>query len=474
MKIEIPAFNKAKVLIVGDLMLDSYLYGSTSRVSPEAPVPIVEVCENDNRAGGAANVALNITSLGGQAFLLGLVGNDPTADALADILRSFNVDYDFCRIPDFPTIKKLRVVSHNQQLIRLDFEKKFHNLDFSCLLKSYKEKIKNFDVVILSDYGKGTLGCSKELIDIANDANVPVIVDPKGKDFSIYRRATIVKPNINEFEAVVGKCSSEDDIKTKALTLINKYELKALLVTRGADGMTLVEKDGNTFSIPTHAREVFDVTGAGDTVTAILGASLAAGENLYESIILANAAAGIVVKKFGTSSVSIAELRRAMQRQQDPWAAILTEAELLQQVKDAKKHGEKIVMTNGCFDILHSGHVIYLEKARSLGDRLIIAVNDDLSVKRLKGPTRPLNNLEARMLILASLRAVDWVVPFSEDTPDRLIKAVTPDILAKGGDYKAEEVVGYDHVTKFGGKVVIVPFEEGFSTTGLINNIKNK
>jgi D-beta-D-heptose 7-phosphate kinase/D-beta-D-heptose 1-phosphate adenosyltransferase len=473
MKIEIPSFNKIHVLIVGDVMLDTYWRGNTSRVSPEAPVPIVQVNQLEDRAGGAANVALNVASLGAKASLIGFVGSDPAAETLEKILVEHKIDCNFLRSPNIPTINKLRVISHNQQLIRLDFEDGFAKVDSADLLTIYKKKLLDADIVILSDYGKGTLAESRKLISLARKAHVPVFVDPKNVDFSFYEGATLVTPNLTEFQAVVGKCKDNDELAKKAYVLIKQHNLDGLVITKSAEGMSLVTKEGEATHIPTRAREVFDVTGAGDTAIATLAAVYAANKSFTESVVLANAAAGVVVRKLGTSTISIAELRRAMQRQQDPWAAILTEDELLKQIKDAKAHGEKIVMTNGCFDILHSGHVIYLEKAKALGHRLLIAVNDDASVRRLKGNARPINSLEARMLVLSSLRAVDWVVPFSEDTPDRIIKAVTPDILVKGGDYIAHEIVGYDHVTKSGGKVKIIPFEEGFSTTSMVERIKN-
>ena len=473
MKIEIPLFSNVHVLVVGDVMLDTYWRGDTSRVSPEAPVQIVQVKQNENRAGGAANVALNVASLGAKATIMGFVGDDSAGKTLQNILSKHLIECEFSYVPNLPTINKLRVISHNQQLIRLDFEELFAKIDFSDFLERYKSNINKADVVVLSDYGKGTLANSRELIKIARKAGVPVLVDPKNVDFSCYEQATIVTPNLQEFRAVVGKCNGDDELAKKALELIKKHDFEALIVTKSAEGMSLITKSGEAMHIPTRAREVFDVTGAGDTAIAVLATSYAANKNFAESMVLANAAAGVVVRKLGTSTISVAELRRAMQRQQDPWAAILTEEELLQQIKDAREHGEKIVMTNGCFDILHSGHVIYLEKAKALGHRLVMAVNDDASVKRLKGASRPINSLDQRMLVLAALRSVDWVVPFSEDTPERLIMAVTPDILAKGGDYKVNEIAGSEYVINSGGAVKIIPFEEGFSTTRMIERIND-
>jgi len=472
MKIKIPSFYDVRVLVVGDVMLDSYWRGDTSRVSPEAPVQIVQVKQLEDRAGGAANVALNVKALGAQVAIIGFIGKDNPGHSLREILNKHQIDDYLIETSNLPTVNKLRVISHNQQLIRLDFEEGFSNGDFSLFFDHYKSQIKSADIVILSDYGKGSLFHVQELIKIARVANVPILVDPKSKDFDIYRGATLIKPNLSEFQAIVGQCDSDDDLARKGLELINKLELEGLVVTKSGKGMSLIIKDGTAMHIPARTREVYDVTGAGDTTIATLATALASGLEFPESVILANAAGGVVVRKLGTSTVSLSELRRAMQRQQDPWAAVLTEDELLQQVKESKAQGEKIVITNGCFDILHSGHVIYLEKAKALGQRLIIAVNDDESVRRLKGANRPVNSLQQRMLVLASLRSVDWVVPFSEDTPARLIEAISPDVLVKGGDYKASQIAGADYVLNVGGEVKIIPFEEGFSTTNMINKIK--
>jgi D-beta-D-heptose 7-phosphate kinase / D-beta-D-heptose 1-phosphate adenosyltransferase len=475
MKIDIPNFAQAKVLVVGDVMLDRYWHGNTTRISPEAPVPVVHINQYEDRAGGASNVALNVAALGGEATLLGLVGNDEAARILQQQLVDARVKTQLLALAQYPTISKLRVVAHNQQLIRLDFEDHFASCDFTRFFISYHEQLAAAKLVILSDYGKGTLTRSRELISAARHMNVPVLVDPKNSDFNNYYGATIITPNQKEFEAVVGTCNSDDELVVKAEALLDQYQFGAILITRGAHGMSLISREHPPLHIPTRAREVYDVTGAGDTVIATLGAAIAAGVGIQDATIFANAAAGVVVRKFGTATVSAAELRRAMQRQQDPWAAILTESELMQQVADARAHGERIIMTNGCFDILHAGHVTYLEQAKALGQRLIVAVNDDDSVRRLKGQARPINALPQRMLLLAALRAVDWVVPFSEDTPERLITQVLPDVLAKGGDYKVEQIAGAKAVLAAGGKVEIIPLVEGFSSTKIAEQaVKNR
>lgn len=474
MKIEIPPFEKARVTVVGDVMLDRYWHGDTTRISPEAPVPVVHIGRSEDRAGGAGNVALNIASLGAQVNLCAILGDDSEGLTLEKIISEHQVACHLLKLPGIQTITKLRVIGRSQQLIRLDLEQHLGKLNLETLFATFAAKLADSDLVILSDYGKGTLRFANQYIKLAREANVPVLVDPKSKDFKIYHGATIITPNLSEFEAVVGHCANEADIEQKGAHLAEQYDFAAVLVTRGAHGMSLITRDKKAVHLPTRSREVYDVTGAGDTVIATLGAALAAGENLHDAIVLANAAAGITVKKLGAAAVSVAELRRAMQRQQDPWAAILNEENIMQEITDARAHGEKIVMTNGCFDILHAGHITYLEKAKALGHRLIIAVNDDASVKRLKGKERPINSLEQRLLILAALRAVDWVVPFSDDTPEKLIRKISPDILVKGGDYEVQQIAGSSYVQSYGGEVVIVPFVEGFSTSGTIKKMKSE
>ena len=326
---------------------------------------------------------------------------------------------------------------------------------------------------MLSDYGKGTLNDVQKMIQIARNANVPVLIDPKGTDFERYRGATLLTPNMSEFEAVVGKCHSEQEIIDKGLKLISDINLTALLVTRSEKGMTLLRPNQPVFHLPTEAKEVFDVTGAGDTVISVLAIALADGRSFEEACYLSNVAAGIVVGKLGTSTVSTVELENAIHGRTTTGFGVMTEAELKQAVKLAKDRGEKIVMTNGCFDILHPGHVSYLENARKLGDRLIVAVNTDESVKRLKGEERPINHLASRMAVLAGLSSVDWLVAFDEDTPQRLIGEVLPDLLVKGGDYKPEDIAGSKEVWANGGEVKVLNFENGFSTSNVIKKIKH-
>ena len=340
------------------------------------------------------------------------------------------------------------------------------------MLEAFRAALAAHDVVVLSDYGKGTLGDSRALIELARAAGKPVLVDPKSRDYAVYHGATIITPNYAEFEAVVGRCRDEAQIVERGRNLMRDCGLDALLVTRGEHGMTLLRDGYEALHLPTRAREVYDVTGAGDTVIAVLATALGVGQDLPGATALANLAAGIVVGKLGTATVSTPELLGELRREGVAIRGTLGEDPLLDAVRQARAQGETIVMTNGCFDILHAGHVSYLEQARRLGDRLVVAVNDDATVARLKGAGRPINTLERRMAVLAGLAAVDWVVPFSEDTPERLICRVLPDVLVKGGDYRPEQIAGHECVTRAGGKVVVLGFEEGCSTTGIINAIR--
>ncbi|WP_221074736.1 MULTISPECIES: bifunctional D-glycero-beta-D-manno-heptose-7-phosphate kinase/D-glycero-beta-D-manno-heptose 1-phosphate adenylyltransferase HldE [Agarivorans] len=472
MRITLPEFAQAKVLVVGDVMLDRYWHGPTGRISPEAPVPVVKVEQIEERPGGAANVALNAVALGAGSTLLGMSGEDEAGIALENKLAAVGVECQFTKFADYPTITKLRVLSRHQQLIRLDFEENFHEVDSKDLSASFAEQVKQHQVVILSDYNKGALNQVGDLIALARDAGVPVLVDPKGSAFDKYRGATLLTPNFSEFEAVVGHCKDEDEIISKGEALIEQLDLEALLVTRSEHGMTLIRKGQPELHLAALAQEVYDVTGAGDTVISTLASSLAAGSSLDDACALANAAAGIVVGKLGTSTVSTIELANAVYGSQETGFGVLSEQQLKFALEAAKRRGETVVMTNGCFDILHAGHVSYLNHARTLGDRLIVAVNNDDSVKRLKGEGRPVNSVDRRMAVLAGLGAVDWVVDFSEDTPQRLIANLLPDLLVKGGDYKPEEIAGGQEVIANGGEVRVLNFEDGCSTSEIIKSIR--
>lgn len=473
MKLTMPRFDSAPVLVVGDVMLDRYWHGPTHRISPEAPVPVVKVEQIEDRPGGAGNVALNISALGAPAWLVGVTGKDEAAESLQQRLNAAGVYCDFQQCEGQPTITKLRVMSRHQQLIRLDFEERFAT-DADALLASVSGLLDKAKVLVLSDYGKGALVNHQALIKLARERGVPVLADPKGSDFSIYRGASLITPNLAEFEAVVGRCGSEQELVEKGMALIVELQLDALLVTRSEQGMTLLRSGEPALHLPARALEVFDVTGAGDTVISTLAAALAAGESLPNAVGLSNIAAGIVIGKLGTAAISAPELRRAVQREQGSERGVVGVEQLLQALEDARAHGERIVFTNGCFDIIHAGHVGYLEEARSQGDRLIVAINDDASVTRLKGPGRPINSVERRMTVLAGLGAVDWVISFAEDTPERLLEQVKPDVLVKGGDYSVGQVVGAPIVQAYGGEVKVLNFVDSCSTTAIVEKIRER
>lgn len=474
MDFNIPDFPKAEVLIVGDIMLDRYWHGQTQRISPEAPVPIVQVQNTEERPGGAGNVALNIRSLGANATLVGLVGEDEAGQILENKLKAIQINAHLLKHPSLPTIVKLRVVSQNQQLVRLDFEKPLSIPDPLNFYEQLQTHFRQAPVLVLSDYGKGTLQDPQALIKLAKACNpqIKILIDPKGKDFHRYQNATLLTPNRKEFEIVVGPCKDDTDLAEKGLRAIQEHHLEALLVTRGSEGMTLITHNHPPLHLPAHTREVYDVTGAGDTVIGVLAACFALNHPLAESANLANLAASIVVGKAGAAAVSLPELRRKLHIHQGTVTGVMNREQLLLAVKDARAHGEKIVMTNGCFDILHAGHVKYLNEAKALGDRLIVAVNEDQSVSRLKGTGRPINPLSRRMAVLTALESVDWVVSFSEDTPTKLIETVLPDVLVKGGDYQEDEVAGSAAVKAHGGSVKILCFEDGLSTTNMVKQIK--
>jgi D-beta-D-heptose 7-phosphate kinase/D-beta-D-heptose 1-phosphate adenosyltransferase len=468
--ISIPDFSQTRVVVAGDVMLDRYLFGSTGRISPEAPVPVVHVQETDDRPGGAANVAVNLASLGVATSLVGVVGADAAADALESIMSARGISCDFARADDRPTITKTRVQSRGQQLIRLD-EENAAAMPGDAVTSTLRGTIDGAGAVVLSDYGKGALSDVTTMIAICRDAGIPVLVDPKGTDFRKYRGASLITPNQSEFEAVAGKSEKEEDLVNRARSMMDDLELDALLVTRSEKGMLLVESGAEPLFLSTQAREVYDVTGAGDTVIATLAGALASGQNLASAAALANIAAGLVVRKIGVATVTPGEISAALHQRGQGGRGLVDTDTLLALVDESRGRNERVIMTNGCFDVLHAGHVAYLEEAKSLGDRLVVAVNDDDSVRRLKGESRPINALEDRLLVLAGLAAVDWVVPFAEDTPARLIAAVLPDVLVKGGDYKPEEIVGAREVLQNGGEVRVLAFRDGHSSSRIIDRL---
>lgn len=472
MKLDMPPFQQARVLVVGDVMLDRYWHGKALRISPEAPVPVVRVGNREDRPGGAGNVALNVAALGAAASLVGIIGEDEAGEELQSRLKAAGVLCDFAVSEVAPTITKLRVVAQHQQLIRVDFEQDFETGVIDSLQAKTEALLAGTQVLVLSDYNKGALQNTQPLIAAARARGIPVVVDPKGSDFSKYHGATVITPNLNEFETIVGKCRSEEELSARGLKLMSELGLDALLITRGEHGMTLLRPGVPELHMPARAREVFDVTGAGDTVVAVLAASLAAGHSLDDGTALANLAAGLAVGKLGTAAISGPELRRAIQREEGTGRGVMSAEQLLLAVEDARAHGEKVVFTNGCFDIIHAGHVGYLAEARKLGQRLIVAINDDASVKRLKGPGRPINPVERRMAVLAGLEAVDWVVSYADDTPEPLLEMLKPEVLVKGGDYTVDQVVGGDYVLGYGGEVHVLAFLDNASTSAIVEKLK--
>lgn len=451
-------------------MLDRYWAGQTRRISPEAPVPVVKVSEESERVGGAANVASNVAAMGANVVLIGGVGTDPAADRIADLCRALGIEVVFIRDASVETTVKLRVMSQHQQLLRLDFESDegaYANTDIEA---KFRARVTAADVVVLSDYDKGLLRDSRALIGIAREAGKPVIVDPKSNDYACYSGASLVTPNYAEFEACVGRCRDDADITERARNLCRQHTLASLLITRGERGMILVSGDEAPLVLGADAREVFDVTGAGDTVCAALATALAGGMDLGDAVRFANTAAGIAVGKSGTATVSLREIARAFAGPKGSSAtgAVLADDVVESVMQVAHETGERIVMTNGCFDILHAGHVAYLNQAKALGTRLLVAVNSDASVTRLKGMGRPVHKLADRMAVLAALGAVDWVVSFDTDTPAELVRRVNPHILVKGGDYAVADIVGGDHVLGTGGKVMTLPLVDGLSTSSVV------
>jgi len=473
MRVPLPVFTNVRLMVVGDLMLDRYWQGPTARISPEAPVPVVRIDQTEERPGGAANVALNLRSLGIQVRLGGVLGADDAGITLERQLREQGVECLLQHAASVPTITKLRVISRHQQLIRLDFEQNLRSVDISDMQTSCLAALPGCQALVLSDYAKGTLQHPQQLIAAARAAQIPVLVDPKGADFERYSGASLLTPNLTEFESIVGHCGSDRVLVERGGQLLERLKLDALLITLGERGMLLLTKGEEALHLPTRAREVFDVTGAGDTVVAVLAAGIASGMSLPDAAGLANMAAGLVVAKLGAGSITPAELKSAL-RQQESWSPVVDREQLRVLLDEARSSGERVVMTNGCFDILHEGHVVYLQEARKLGDRLLVAVNDDDSVRRLKGEGRPINSLRQRMAVLAGLASVDWVVAFSEDTPEQLICEVRPDLLVKGGDYLPNQIAGFDCVTANGGEVRVLSYIDGRSTSRILQSIRSE
>jgi len=465
---------KPKILVIGDLMIDKYLWGDCNRISPEAPVQIINVKKETKVLGGAGNVAHNLKTLDANVEVLSVIGGCEISKELKSLFADINLKTDYLiEQKDRVTSKKTRIISSHQQVIRYDIESQ-EDISSSSeeeLLKIYQTILDEFDIVILSDYGKGVLteSITRQIIDIANLKNIKVIVDPKGSDYSKYTSAYLLTPNKKEASEATGIAIQDEGSLKLALKILKDFcNLSISLITLSEDGIAIFDNEFK--SHPTFAREVFDVTGAGDTVIASLGYALAAGKDIDSAIFFANLAAGVVVGKIGSATTSFEEIIRyeSSLRISDCDESIRSLEDISGVINSLKKTNKKIIFTNGCFDILHVGHVKYLEKAKKLGDILIVGINSDNSVKKLKGDKRPINNLYDRSCVLASLNSVDFVIPFEEETPIKLIEAIVPDILVKGGDYKGKQVIGEDIVKE----LVLIDFIEGKSTSKTILKIQ--
>lgn len=472
MNIELNKIKDCKVLVIGDIMLDKYHIGSVKRISPEAPVPVVRVTRSYSVLGGAANLVRNLVGLGSTPYIVGIVGNDENGAIINKMFKELGIKA-MVETTHVPTITKTRIIGNDQQVVRIDFEEERVQLAQGIerkIISSVRETINEIDIIVISDYGKGLCNnkiCSS-IIDIAIENNKKIIVDPKGTDWSKYRNSTIITPNIKELSDISNKeiRNKDKEVNEASTEVIKEYNLKSLLVTRSEMGMSYIDNE-QVITIPTEAKEVFDVSGAGDTVVATLAATLAAGFSLQDSLYLANKAAGIVVGKIGTSPIIFHELQSELYISNSD-NKILTANELPKLMRILGLENKRIVFTNGCFDILHKGHVTYLQKAKSLGDILILGLNSDSSVRRLKGESRPINDEGARATVMAALSSVDYVVIFEDDTPYEIIKTIKPHILVKGGDYDIEDIVGRE----FAKETRTIPFVEGFSTTSTINKMK--
>lgn len=479
----IHSWQGATVVVVGDVMLDRFIYGRVERVSPEAPIPVLHQQSEQAMLGGAANVARNIVSLGGRTILIGVLGVDADGDAIAGRLCAADgIEGRFVRVAGYPTTVKTRLVSGAQQIVRLDVER-FLTMDQEtedAIVARFEEVVGAAAAVVLSDYAKGVLAPSliKRLIQIARTCGVPVVVDPKTPDVRRYAGASVMTPNALEAGMISGiDCSVDTNVDAAAKAIREVAEVEAVILTRGADGMTIwapAEGREHSTHIRAVAREVYDVSGAGDTVVATLSLALAAGLSVSEASFMANAAAGIAVGKRGTAVVRALELAKALESGTERGSPKIVSRETASEmVADWKKHGLKVGFTNGCFDLLHPGHIELLKRSRATCDRLVVALNADSSVRRLKGPTRPVQNERARSVVMAAIDSVDLVMLFEEDTPMALIDLLKPDRLIKGADYTVATVVGADFVHSYGGEVVLVPLEEGHSTTKIIARSKS-
>ena len=447
---------KKKITVIGDVMIDWYLHGESSRISPEAPVPVVKFKESKFQLGGAANVANNLKHLEIEPFLIGATGNDHFGSLLKEHLKAEKIKFNLTSEKSFQTICKQRLMSSNQQLARIDYEQHFHGSKLTKIFNTFIKNIAKTDLIIVSDYGKGTIFNARKLIQSAKKLKKKILIDPKGKDFTKYKGANLITPNKSEFENIMGKVGSKRDLANKAKKMLEHLNLESLIVTLGSEGMYVLKKSNKKIIgdfINAYPQEVFDVSGAGDTTISALGAALSEGNDIFSAAEFANLAASISVSKLGTSTVSIEEVTS------------------LETSKGNKE--QVIVFTNGCFDIIHSGHLDLLKEARSYGDKLIVGLNSDKSISKLKGPERPIIVQSERKKILLALKYVDEVIIFNEENPLKLIKKLKPSILVKGADYTKEQVIGGEFVESYGGQIKLVKLAKGKSTSNIINKISS-
>ena len=447
---------KKKITVIGDVMIDWYLHGESSRISPEAPVPVVKFKESKFQLGGAANVANNLKHLEIEPFLIGATGNDHFGSLLKEHLKAEKIKFNLTSEKSFQTICKQRLMSSNQQLARIDYEQYFHGSKLTNTFNTFIKNIAKTDLIIVSDYGKGTIFNARKLIQSAKKLKKKILIDPKGKDFTKYKGANLITPNKSEFENIMGKVGSKRDLANKAKKMLEHLNLESLIVTLGSEGMYVLKKSNKKIIgdfINAYPQEVFDVSGAGDTTISALGAALSEGNDIFSAAEFANLAASISVSKLGTSTVSIEEVTS------------------LETSKGNKE--QVIVFTNGCFDIIHSGHLDLLKEARSYGDKLLVGLNSDKSISKLKGPERPIIGQSERKKILSALKYVDEVIIFNEENPLKLIKKLKPSILVKGADYTKEQVIGGEFVESYGGQIKLVKLAKGKSTSNIINKISS-
>lgn len=459
--------KSSDILLLGDLMLDKYYWGEASRISPEAPVPIVNLEDIEDRLGGAANVALNIASTGASVKVHGYIGKDESGAVLKNLLTKNNISIDLFEGTSSTTTKS-RIMSMGQQLLRVDNEEICSEEDSKKILKKFIQDISSSRLIVISDYSKGVIANLKDIISAASKKSIPILIDPKSKKIELYRSAFMLTPNLKEFKNFNGYDSSKS-IYENAVRLSNDHNINWFIITMGPEGMMAVNKDGTHYSLNTESKDVVDVTGAGDTVLSYIAYGILNNYSVPDSLILANKAAGIAVGLLGSVPVKLSDFKLLEQKN---IYNISSRNEFLKILNEQSKN-KKVVMTNGCFDIIHPGHVEYLRKSKENGDILVVAVNSDRSIKSIKGDSRPINSFAYRAKVLSSLEMVDIVVEFDEDTPEELIKIIMPDVLTKGSDYAISEIAGSEIVISNGGKVILVELVEGYSTSSILSKILN-